>query len=185
MMYPKGAWTPENSRLVRSFAIAAHGEQKYGQHSYIKHLEDTAQVFTELVPTSDPLFWALDTAALLHDVLEDTKVQHSDIRGSFGADMADVIRALAGEGKNRKERFDSVRIKILNLGDLAEFAICIKLADRIANVENCWQTRSPLLFMYKREYSDFKWELQNIIPVERFSFLTRTLWGRLDKLIQG
>jgi (p)ppGpp synthase/HD superfamily hydrolase len=64
-----------------ALASTAHGEQKWGSHPYRVHLEATAanaeKLRAQLVPTLDPNLVRL--VALLHDVVEDTKVALSDL----------------------------------------------------------------------------------------------------------
>ncbi len=72
------------------------------------------------------------TACYLHDTLEDTRRSYSDLKDRFGERVAEMVYAVTNErGRNRKERNEKTYPKIRGVYD----ATCLKLADRIANVE--------------------------------------------------
>ncbi len=52
----------ENSRRARDFAIAAHGEQRYGDHPYVFHLDAVAALLA-------PYGVDAQTIGYLHDVV--------------------------------------------------------------------------------------------------------------------
>ena len=187
MNYPKGTWNLQQVSLAVGCATQAHGEQRYGSYPYSKHLSDVAagldQTFLTL-PINEELQYALFSAAWLHDTLEDTGLTKAEIATFFGDEMASVIHALSGEGGNRTEKFANVCSKLDRLQTLSPFAITVKLADRIANVESCWATESPLLFMYKKEYPVFRENLFSRSGLYRPDAdlpLVKALWNRLDE----
>lgn len=152
---------------ARQFATAAHGNQKYGDFAYHTHLSAVVQVLADF-----GYFGSWEVAGWLHDTLEDTKATHRDIEG-FGEDVYRMVWAVTGEGKNRKERNADIYRKC------AEYprAVVLKLADRIANVENA-QIRNPKLHaMYAREAHDF-WAALGQHGDPR-------MWRRLDRAYQG
>ncbi|MCI5166209.1 MAG: bifunctional (p)ppGpp synthetase/guanosine-3',5'-bis(diphosphate) 3'-pyrophosphohydrolase, partial [Candidatus Electrothrix sp. GM3_4] len=67
---------------ARRFALKHHGEQKYGEHPYVVHLDAVA----ELVQQYGELAVVI---AYLHDVVEDTNITLPDIEKEFGKLIAD------------------------------------------------------------------------------------------------
>jgi (p)ppGpp synthase/HD superfamily hydrolase len=134
---------------AKSFAIAAHDNQKYGKHPYSKHLLDVVSVLTRFHVWSTPVL----EAAWLHDVLEDTHMPYVAIRDHFGPEVAAIVNAVTdGPGANRKERHIAMYHKIRRHG---VNAVLVKLADRIANTEHSIANESPQLKMYRREFAEF------------------------------
>jgi (p)ppGpp synthase/HD superfamily hydrolase len=135
---------------AREFAIRAHGDQTYGTLPYSAHLAHVERVLLAFGFAS-PI---LRAAAWLHDVLEDTETTLGNLDVRFPAEVCSLVHAVTTEpGANREERNSKTWPKIAALPD----AITLKLADRIANVRNCFLTdRYDLLRMYMREYRGFR-----------------------------
>jgi guanosine-3',5'-bis(diphosphate) 3'-pyrophosphohydrolase len=149
---------------ARTFAVAAHGAQKYGDQPYQAHLSAVVQVLADFGYFGE---WA--EAGWLHDTLEDTHTNRNDLLGIFGLEVISLVWAVTGIGANRKERNADIYRKC------AEYprAVVLKLADRIANVESA-QLRDPKLHaMYAREAHDF-WSALGEHGDPR-------MWRRLDK----
>ncbi len=83
-----------NEEII-SFAMKAHGEQKYGNMPYIVHLIMVASHFT------DPKLQAI---ALLHDILEDTDIKPRQLYELFGFDIAYTVGILT---RRKKEDYFS------------------------------------------------------------------------------
>src|ERR1700742_5077227 len=91
--------TSPDAARARWFAIRAHADQRYGEHPYVKHLDDVA----ELVGLGAGEFTLV--VAYLHDVLEDTAVTHRQLVAEFGSAVAVEVGAVTDPpGRNRKER---------------------------------------------------------------------------------
>jgi len=134
---------------AKSFAIAAHGSQRYGKYPYSKHLQDVHTVLGRFGVRST----AVREAAWLHDVLEDTKIPASRLLENFGPHVTAIVQAVTdGPGVNRKERHILTYHRIRQLGI---DAIVLKVADRIANTEHSIANESPQLKMYRREFAEF------------------------------
>lgn len=148
---------------ARDFAIKAHGDQKYGDQPYGVHLFDVAGIVRD---------FGLDDryrkAAFLHDVLEDTAVTLDELVEKFGVDVASLVLACTGEGLNRKTRNASIYRKIAALPPAA----AIKLADRIANVENS-EPGSGHRLMYTKEQEAFAAAIRPYVNAE--------WWDRLER----
>jgi (p)ppGpp synthase/HD superfamily hydrolase len=136
-----------------------------------KHVLDNRQLYSNLLPYTHHLaaveavlvrFGFLEeeirAAAWLHDVVEDTRdktneVKSRDIREVFGEGVAKLVEAVTSErGENRKVRNALTYPKIRAGGVLA---VALKLADRIANVEN----GGGAVDMYKKEHTDFRFNV--------------------------
>jgi (p)ppGpp synthase/HD superfamily hydrolase len=112
---------------AKAFALAHHGGQMYGDVPYEAHLQAVVDVMTDFGFTN-PNWLA---AAWLHDVIEDTKATRKIVKDEFGDLVANIVWAVTGVGKKRKDRNQAIYDKMLT----APEASVLKVADRIANVE--------------------------------------------------
>jgi (p)ppGpp synthase/HD superfamily hydrolase len=157
-----------------AFAAERHGEQKYGTVPYWHHLIQVNEVvskfyYLKALPTQ------FQIAIWLHDVVEDTNTTIEEIDDEFMEGVADYVNAVTGVGKNRKARNESVYKKLNAFGS----ALGLKLADRIANTENCIKNNPDLLKMYRKEYPSFKSALS---PIKNDNG-TKAMWDHLDSLL--
>lgn len=153
-------------RFVKFFADVKHSGQKYRGLPYTHHLaavEHALKVFGY----QDQI---LLEAAWLHDVVEDTQTKLKEIKEMFGPTVADLVYAVTNEdGPNRKVRAALTYPKIR----ANYYAVALKLADRIANVES----GGDLVEMYKKEYEDFRRSL-------RTNSEHPVMWDHLDRLME-
>lgn len=153
------------------WAAEAHAGQQYGDKPYTHHLARVIQVLRE-VGIEDPV---MHMAAALHDTVEDTDTTIEEIRETFGDQVADLVWAVTTEaGKNRKERNAKTYPKVRATAG----ATVLKLADRIANVAHAWQGQNPILFMYHREYPDFRRALRHDPTGPEAE-----MWDALDRML--
>jgi len=152
---------------ARAFAVEAHGPQLYSGVPYVHHLDMVRRVLLRFKADATPEFQA---AALLHDVIEDTPRNYSDVERAFGAQVAELVYLLTDElGRNRHERHAKTYPKIKG----HYMATTLKLADRIANVEHSIQAGDePHLSMYRREHFDFLAGVGPEGPEDMWSHLT-------------
>jgi (p)ppGpp synthase/HD superfamily hydrolase len=153
---------------TRDFAVKAHGTQKYGDKPYVHHLDDTVHQLVWIMGLKAFRFYdvvMVTQAAILHDVLEDTHVTGSQLREEFGEGVYELVNAVTdGKGSNRAQRKAEVYAKIHTTGVLA---VAIKLADRLANVQNAVQTNNTgMLAMYRKEMPKFEQELDRYWQLE-------------------
>lgn len=136
---------------ARDFAVRAHGDQKYGRHPYWVHLDSVAKIALKYGDTAEII-------AYLHDVVEDTHVQLSEIEAKFGKLVSDAVGILTDEpGKDRKERKAKTYAKMARVSGDTEIALIVKAADRLANIRTCVaEGNKELLAMYKAEHAIFK-----------------------------
>lgn len=158
-------------KKAKEFALERHGNQKYGEYPYAYHLRKVVGVL-ERFEAGSPL---LVSSAWLHDVVEDTNVTIEEIDRIFGENVADIVWRVTTSsiGKNRKERHIKTYPKIRGRRE----AVLLKLADRIANSEQCCAGGNPRLHsMYQKEYPAFREALyrQDEFP---------EMWDLLDALL--
>lgn len=121
---------------ARSFCIAAHSAvkqtRKYTGEPYWHHPMEVAALVREHAPEAPD---EVITAAMLHDVVDDTGVRLELIQREFGALVAELVDALsdsstAADG-NRRARKAIERAKIAKA---PAWAKTIRLADLYSNV---------------------------------------------------
>ena len=160
--------TNKDPEVARWYAIAKHGEQKYGQQPYSYHLEQAVAELHEHVLTLPVLRFydhnVIECAVWLHDVVEDTNTPTTELDELFCGPVVELVQAVTdGPGKNRKERKLHVYENIRASGPPA---FAVKLADRLANAKAAGLAKgeSEMLKMYRKEQSDFDWELRRHAP---------------------
>src|ERR1035437_7673174 len=158
-------------QIARSFAIAAHGDQKYGDRPYAYHLDAVARL-------AEPYGVDAVVIAYLHDTVEDSAITVRDIEQQFGLKIAQCVGLLTDEpGANRKERKVKTYAKLAAVTWPNEISLVVKTADRLANVRACVSDeKQTLLAVYLSEHQVFRQ------PAYR-SGVFGPLWGELDGLL--
>lgn len=150
----------ERVREARELAVKLHGDQRYGDLPYEVHLDHVVGVLRRFGVT-DPNLLA---AGYLHDAQEDTEATKNLIAAFTNDRVADLVDAISdGEGKNRKERKERPYTLIPQVKD----AVILKLADRIANLENGHANESNLVSMYRKEQPEFEMRLFDEVKVNK------------------
>jgi (p)ppGpp synthase/HD superfamily hydrolase len=129
---------------------------------------DVNEVLNRFMLTGDIVI-----AGWLHDVAEDTGTLLSEIGEEFGKTVEIYVGSVSGFGANRRERNENVYKKLIAFPD----AIPLKLADRIANTENCVKYNPELLKMYRKEYPQFR---EQLYPASGGNLVARFMWEHLD-----
>ena len=182
------------------FAVRAHWGQMYGSVPYIQHLEEVYTILKKNGSYSEEVL----IAGLLHDVLEDTKVTFQMVFDQFGYKVASMVYAVTDEPTKydkkklakkinseyglkedcsrgiddakkiiRTDRKRKTYPKILS----NEWAIHIKLADRIANVKHSVTAKdSKMIDMYRNEHQEFTRKL-------KIGAVANCLWKDLEYCI--
>ncbi len=159
----------EGEARAKSFAIKAHGDQKYGNAPYEYHLVAVTRNIKSYGLGGDFV-----CAGWLHDTLEDTNTGPEDIENIFGLRVYKLVWAVTGVGETRKDRVADAYKKIAAYPD----TLYIKLPDRIANSLSARENRPDLFDMYKKEYPSFKATLYPIMS----GHVLEDMWEYLDSI---
>lgn len=138
---------------AKMLAIEAHGAQRYGDRPYADHLAAVVGILERFGGSLEDEWTApILVAAWLHDALEDTALAKGAIQDQICDIVADLVWRVTDEpGANRKVRKAATYLKLQQ----NERAVILKLADRIANVEESLRNNSRLLSMYCKEHPGF------------------------------
>jgi GTP diphosphokinase / guanosine-3',5'-bis(diphosphate) 3'-diphosphatase len=130
--YPQADLTPVSSAF--EFAHDAHAEQKRASgEPYVTHPLAVARILAEL--GLDPV---AVTAALLHDIPEDTEYSLTDVEERFGADVARLVNGVTKLSKfstlsHEQQQAENIRKMFLAMAEDIR-VVLIKLADRLHNM---------------------------------------------------
>ncbi|GAA3945686.1 hypothetical protein GCM10023085_29750 [Actinomadura viridis] len=128
--------------LERAVAAARewHGEQRRPTGvPYVEHLLEALEV---LVRGAGETGTEVLSAALLHDVVEDTGATVGDVEARFGPRVAELVDwvskpPVAAGGRQAKRAAKAAYLR--RLRDAPREAIVVKLADRVSNVQRLEQ----------------------------------------------
>ena len=128
--------------IARAYAFSARaheGQRRASGEAYTGHLVEVARILADL---------HLDTvsiaAALIHDVVEDTKVTLDEVENEFGPEIARIVDGVTKIGKvqfqsTTEQQVENYRKLLMSMAQDAR-VIVIKLADRLHNM----RTLEPL-----------------------------------------
>jgi len=116
------------------FAAEQHGDQRRPTGvPYLEHLLEALEVLVRGAGVTDP---AVLTAAVLHDVVEDTTCTSAQVAERFGRRVAELVSWVTipepGPGEDRRTVKQS---SLRRLAQAPRDAILVKLADRASNVQ--------------------------------------------------
>ena len=124
-------------QLEKAYYVALHSHSDQYRKSgelYIEHPVAVATILAELELDSETL-----SAALLHDVVEDTQATLSEIRDEFGDQIAEIIGGVTKLDRfkfvSREEQQAEYMRKMLIAMAKDVRVILIKLADRLHNMQ--------------------------------------------------
>lgn len=164
---------PASVTAAREFAIKAHGDQKYGTHPYVYHLDKVAEIVR---PWGDELM----TIAYLHDVLEDTDADFRNISWLFTEDVADCVYLCSdwiADSRQKQKRMANEEYAKAKWNLYP--ALIVKAADRLANVtESVSAGNTAKLEMYRAEHAEFR-------AAAYRPMLCNQIWTALDSLLNG
>lgn len=157
---------------AREFAIAAHGDQRYGERPYSFHLDQVVGSLSEFGQDAEAVGY-------LHDVVEDTSTTVAEISEKFGPLVAECVALLTDvPGQNRKERKAKTYKKLSAVSGPAQLALVVKVADRLANVRACIADGKEALWnVYRDEHAAFRAAAYRAGQCD-------ALWGQLDGLLE-
>lgn len=155
---------------AREFALAAHGDQRYGDFPYVVHLDEVADIARSYGETAEVL-------AYLHDVVEDTSVTAQEIEAGFGHFVSRCVQILSDEpGESRKVRKAATYRKMAAVDGDECLALLVKAADRLANMRACRRVGDDrFLNLYRSEYEVFRSSAYR-------ENLCEDIWAELERL---
>src|ERR1022692_733958 len=117
-----------------AFASDQHGNQRRPTGvPYLEHLLEALEVLVIGAGVTKPDVLA---AAILHDVIEDTRCTAADIAVRFGPRVAELVGWVTiPEPVRGEDRWAVKQASLLRLADAPREAILVKLADRVSNVQ--------------------------------------------------
>ena len=108
-----------------AFATHWHGDQRRpAGEPYVEHLQEATAFLTRGAGVTDP---DLLTAAVLHDVVEDTPCTLAEVSSTFGTRVASLVDWVT--------KADDREAYLARLRTAPEDAVLVKLADRASNVQ--------------------------------------------------
>jgi len=122
------------------FATAAHNKQtrKATGMPYIIHPITVAKILAEEAGIDDI---AILQAAVLHDVVEDTKVKLEEIAVQFGGVVARIVAEVTDDKSQSKA--DRKRAQIEHASRMTREARLVKLADKLQNLRDLSECAPP------------------------------------------
>ena len=130
--YPQADLSPVSAAFA--FAHEAHADQKRASgEPYVTHPLAVARILSEM--GLDPI---AVTAALLHDIPEDTEYSLDDVEEHFGADVARLVSGVTKLSKfstltHEQQQAENIRKMFLAMAEDIR-VVLIKLADRLHNM---------------------------------------------------
>jgi GTP pyrophosphokinase len=114
------------------FAKAAHaGQKRMSGDEYFEHVLNVAYMLASMHMDSETI-----AAALLHDVLEDTKTTKEQLRREFGTAVASIVEGVTKKitlKTTTEDRTENIRkVLLATIKDIR--VILVKLADRLHNM---------------------------------------------------
>ena len=135
--------TDKIQRAIK-FCKKAHKGQldDYGTE-YWEHPMQVARIISVVCPSDRNLI----CAALLHDVIEDTKWTYAQIRIRFGGDVADLVQEVTHMGQKDKIGYWFPWLK-------SRRGILLKFADRLSNLSRmtCWDEKRQEQYLRKSKF---------------------------------
>ncbi len=175
------------------FAVKAHSgsTRKSEKTPYVFHPLETAHIVASITDDTEVI-----AAAVLHDVVEDTKYTYDDIKTKFGKNVADLVanetedkmREISAEASwmTRKKQF------LDNLKNAPVKAKMITLADKLSNMRitkrafdekgtNLWQgfhqKDHSLQGWYYKSILDCVSELEDTVAYKEYGGLCEYVFG--------
>lgn len=131
--------TDERKKLItRAYEFAKkahHGQKRKSGEDYLQHSLEIAKILAEIGMRSKTI-----SAALLHDVPEDTSVTMEEIKKNFGPEISAMVDGLTKLGKLKlrgsHEEYFLENLRKMFLAMAADIrVVIIKLADRLHNMK--------------------------------------------------
>jgi (p)ppGpp synthase/HD superfamily hydrolase len=126
-------------------AFKHHGEQKrkFSDELYVNHCLRVASLVGDYADDEE-----LVSAAILHDIVEDTKVTIKDVEAWFGKRVASLVKELTNSrvGLAKLGKREYIYRKF---NTISPDALIIKLLDRLDNLTGLINSNAPIAFVRK------------------------------------
>lgn len=122
---------------------------------YINHTIRVAYLLQETCREHDPVLLA---AAVLHDVLEDTEADESELQYLFGEEVCSIVKEVTDDMSLTYD--ERKRLQIKKAPGLSDKAKMIKIADKMANITDILTI--PLTWSNRRKRKYVEWSEQVI-----------------------
>lgn len=163
--------------IERAYLVAAEGHQgqtRVSGEPYISHPLNVAYILAELHLDDETI-----SAAILHDVVEDTLFTFEEVQDMFGTDISDLIDGVTKLGKipfmsKEEQQLETYRKMFLAMAKDIR-VIMIKLADRLHNMRTLKYMREDKRQRIAKEtmevyaplanrlgINNIKWELEDL-----------------------
>lgn len=179
----------DKALIEDAFLLAKEAHKSQSRDSGIPYILHPLAVALIVVTEMRQKGVAIVTAALLHDVVEDTCYTIDDIRARFGEDVAFLVAAVTKPNKNQPDNFQHI-LGSVN-GDVR--VLLLKLADRLHNMrtlgglksERQWKIASETQFFFaplagRLGLYPVKSELENLA----FQFLNPQEYSRIEAQLE-
>lgn len=131
----------EDPKQALQYATQAHsGQTRSGGDAYITHPARVAG--TVAAQKKSKNIDALLSAAYLHDTIEDTDTTHEDLEKMFGGLVASLVQELTSD-KEQIDKIGKSQYLAKKMAVMSSYALVIKLADRLDNVQDIATARTP------------------------------------------
>ncbi|MBU1703551.1 RelA/SpoT family protein [Patescibacteria group bacterium] len=148
------------------FAKKAHaGQKRENGEPFVSHPVSVAEILTHFYVDEETLI-----AALLHDILEDTKFTYKDIEKRFGKNVALLVDGVTKLSKAQypydkaARKIESLK-KFFRLGEKDLRVILIKLADRLHNMLTVKNLPAKRRIRFANETRDIYIPIANLLGI--------------------
>ena len=131
----------ESKEEALQYATQAHaGQTRAGGAPYISHPISVADSIKQYTKSHN--LDALISAALLHDTVEDTDTTHEALHDLFGGLVASLVQELTSD-KEKIQQMGKADYLAQKMAAMSSYALVIKLADRLDNVQDIATAKTP------------------------------------------
>ncbi len=181
-------------REAYQLAVEAHsGQKRASGEDYVNHVVEVATLLAQFKLDTSSL-----VAALVHDVVEDTPVNLTEIEERFGFEVGQIVDGVTKIGElefrsHTEKQVENYRKLLLSMAQDAR-VILIKLADRLHNMrtlEHLRPEKRQRIALETREIyaplahrlgmAALKWELEDLA----FKFLEPEAYEELTRQVQN
>lgn len=125
-----------------SFAVIRHDHQAPRgpkKRPYVTHCFDVARRLLEVGVSQKYII----LAAILHDTLEDTRTEKSEIVDRWGRPVADIVEDLTLPPECREDRNKKQEFQVSQMHTMRWESVLVKIADKTSNVRDMVENPPP------------------------------------------